>query len=303
MISLKTIKEQYIDSVLEQTDFNFNIFVNAGEYKTATRNQNTVKEYINGVFLLTQPETQVLSSNLKAYALETTLSFALPLKNYTDTDNEFILPKEVSKTGNTYSVAQFYEAISRAFEQAGSILNLTENNTNYIGGIGYQLPVPQSLQQRQFLGQTIDFRMSIAFALLPNGMSSQNVELSITYDGVTEKFTATDFEIAKTPALNSDIVASNDGNATNYSESTALSISCNVPLIQGSLMLDRIMAYCNGLANNEPMTVNIAYKVGEMSYLDFCTEVMIFGGVRVRGGGVSNLTAQISFVPYTELDG
>lgn len=304
MIRIETLKEQYIDSVLANTDFNFKIFTNAGEYKTATRENNTVNQYINGVFSVVQPDTQVLANNVKAYALETTLSFTIPLKPFSNSNNEFVLPKELNKNGETKTLDEFYLQISKAFESAGSVLSITEidedeNTVEYIGGIGYNLPIPQSLAQRQLVGHSIDFRVSIAFAFLPNGMSSQNVHIELEKDGVIEDLSAMNYEISRTPALQSDIFKDGQGEASNYAESTSLQISCNVPIFSGSIAESIVFGYLDGGTANTPVKVRVYYDTTPTKTI-LTQRKMILGGARVSGGGVNNLTAQISFVPYTE---
>lgn len=56
MLKIEDLKKGYVDKVFAKTPYNFRIYTDTGDYKKATRQGNSVTEYINGVFTLAGTE-------------------------------------------------------------------------------------------------------------------------------------------------------------------------------------------------------------------------------------------------------
>lgn len=305
MISIEQLKEQYIDTLLAKTHYNFNVGINASAYKVSTRYNNTVSSYINGIFALTQPEMQVLSNNVKAYAMETMLSLILPLKPTVNIDNEYIIPKEFyvpktsTETKKETTLSEFYDEIAQVMEEQGALISISDGEKVYSGAVAYQLPIPSTLAMQNIAGNSIEFRISISFALLVGGVSSQIVSIKIG----DEVATTTKWEIMKNPTLRGDVLDTRaNGETSNYAEATILQVSCDIPLVLGTDLFDRIMEYIDDGNPNDPFPIEIYYEIGDTQHTILSRENMIFGSARINGGGLTNLTASVSFVPYTEDD-
>ena len=85
MITLDQLKENYIMPLLNSTPFKFMIFTDAGNYRPPDRRKNTVTEYINGLFSLSQSEVQRLGGGLTAVALVTNIKILIPCGDNSDT--------------------------------------------------------------------------------------------------------------------------------------------------------------------------------------------------------------------------
>ena len=102
MITLDQLKDTYVMPLLNSTPFKFMIFTDAGNYRHPDRRKNTVTEYINGLFSLSQSEVQRLGGGLTAVALVTNIKLLIPCGDNSDT----------SYTGELRIVQQIRDALS-----------------------------------------------------------------------------------------------------------------------------------------------------------------------------------------------
>lgn len=282
MITLDQLKDNYITPVLQKTELPFIVFTDAGDWKNAFRRKNTVTEYINGLFQLTQSEIQNLGGGVTAYALVTSLSFLVPCGDEPDPDH----------TGELQFVQTVRDALSSAFSN-NTKLKVTIDGKEYVGGVAYSLPAADLRALRPYAADSLIYTCSITFSYLENAVNSSDVTIMV--DGETIAYTRFAFGRAISPSA--DLFAeSTNGEATVYAENSTFSIDLESPASSTSAFSSAVLNYIMGVfAVNTPRAVSV--KLGET---DIRTMTMILGECSAHGESVSNLVYKISLIPYVE---
>lgn len=277
MIQIETIKT-FILNTLGQTDYKFKIFTDAGEFQKAVRHGNAVEEYINGCLIIADTDTETLSGGEVAVAVETTL--------------EFVIPVDEAKADGVYQdIVNFREDLSAAFEKATKISFTDDAGHTYTGGVSYSLPTSGEIAIRQGVGLSYTYICSISVAYIKNGVNTADVRLLIDKSPVS--FMSINFSRV-TSYIADTYKTAGDVSASGYGESAAFTIKFTVPALQGVESSTAIGRYLLGFENpNTPHRVELI--VPGLGTKDI---PMIFGNCESGGSGVSNLSYNVSLVPY-----
>ncbi len=277
MLTLNTLKENYIDIILNKTGLPFSVYTDAGDFEKAIRNYNSVTEYINGLFTVSGSNVEFTGDGGEMVSLTTELKFILRLNDVTDENGEFP------------NIAQFREALSQAFSSVSPRFNITEEGKTYSVVAAYSFPATGVREQRSTLGDSITFSCTVFFAYLSNALNASDVK--ITLDGETIPFL--EFNIARRPS----IVASQYSDSVNtegkaYAESAAFTIDLSLPAFitkLGGACADYIL----GLEDANALHT-VVLDFGDKTI----TKEMVFGESHAVGQGVENVRYNVSLVPY-----
>lgn len=278
MITLDQLKDNYIMPVLNKTGLPFMIFTDAGDFLAAERRKNTVTEYINGLFKLTQSEIQKLGAGLTAVAIVASLQILVPCDD------------EPDYTGGLLFVQQIREALSEAFSQNVK-LSITSEGKTYVGGVSYSLPAADMRNLRPMTGDSLIYTCTVTFAYLENALNA--TDITITIDGTEVPYTT--FQLTRSVTPSADLYAnSTNGEAHAYAENSRFTIDLETPASTvGALSL----AIANHIMGNTNVNTPHAVVV-TLGGIANRTVQMMFGECSANGAGVSNVVYKISLIPY-----
>ena len=280
MITLDQLKENYIMPLLNSTPFKFMIFTDAGNYRPPDRRKNTVTEYINGLFSLSQSEVQRLGGGLTAVALVTNIKILIPCGDNSDT----------SYTGELRIVQQIRDALSEVLSQNVK-LSITSDGKTYVGGVSYTLPSAELRNLRQGIGDSLEYIFSITFAYLENALNATDVKILI--DGAEIAYTS--FLLTRRINPSADLYKnSTNGEAKAYAENSTFTIDLEMPALSDSPPSLTILNHILWITS-----VNTSHTV-VLTIGDITTQTfnMMFGECSASGAGVSNIVYKVSLLPF-----
>ncbi len=277
MLQLNVLKENYIDVILNKTGLPFFIYTDAGDFKKAVREYNSVTEYINGLFTVSGSQVDFTGDGGELVTLTTELKFLLRLND--DTDTEGMFP----------NVTEFRQALSAAFSAVPPRFTITENGKTYSVVAAYNFPATGTREQRSVLGDSIAFSCTVFFAYLENALNASDVKIML--DGEVIPFL--EFNISRRPSV-AAVILNDSGNTEGvaYAESAAFAVDLTLPAFItkiGGTCADYILGISDANASH---TVVLDYGSKTV------TREMMFGECQAVGQGVENVRYNISLVPY-----
>lgn len=280
MITLDQLKDNYVMPLLNSTPFKFMIFTDAGNYRHPDRRKNTVTEYINGLFSLSQSEVQRLGGGLTAVALVTNIKLLIPCGDNSDT----------SYTGELRIVQQIRDALSEVLSQNVK-LSITSDGKTYVGGVSYTLPSAELRNLRQGIGDSLEYSFSITFAYLENALNATDVKILI--DGAEIAYTS--FLLTRRINPSADLYKnSTNGEAKAYAENSTFTIDLEMPALSDSppslTILNRILGITSVNTSH-----TVVLTIGDITTQTFN---MMFGECSASGAGVSNIVYKVSLLPF-----
>ena len=277
MLTLNTLKAEYIDQVLANSGLPFAIFTDTGDFEKATRNINSVTEYINGL-LTVSGSSREYAGDQEIVGISTELKFLVRIDDDPNADGSFD------------NIVNFRERLSQAFASVKPKFNVTEDNKTYTVVAAYNLPETGTRAQRPMVGDSLTYSCSVYFAYLSNAINATDVK--ITIDGEDVNFLAVG--LARRPSIVANLFTDNEnGESTVYAESSAFVIDLTMPAFitsMGGIVSDYILGISDA---NTPHTVTLTYGNGST-----LTRTMIFGESTGSGKGIENLRYTISLLPY-----
>lgn len=278
MITLDQLKDNYIMPILNSTPFHFMVFTDAGDYRAPERRKNTVTEYINGLFTLTQSEIQKLGAGLTAVAIVTSLRFLVPCDH--DPDHK----------GELQMVQQIRNALSEAFSQNVK-LSIVSDGKTYVGGVSYSLPAAELRNLQQGIGDSLEYVCTVTFAYLENAVNASDIKIFI--DGTEIPYT--NFLLTRRLNSSADLYKrATNGEAQVYAESSTFTIDLETPALYNSPASSEIINHILGVTSSNKLHTVV------LQFGDFVgrTSSMIFGECTASGAGVSNVVYKVSLLPY-----
>lgn len=277
MLTLEKLKEEYIDEVLANAGLPFSIFTDAGDFQKATRQGNSVTEYINGLLTVSGSSIEYAGEQ-EIVGISTELRFLVRLDDDKNTE------------GNFDSAVRFRQMLSQAFSSVKPKFNVTENGKTYTVVAAYNLPETGMRAQRPMLGDSLSYSCTVYFAYLSNAINATDVK--ITIDGEEVNFLAVG--LARRPSIVANLFTDSvNGESAVYAESAAFVIDLTMPAfvsVMGGVIADYILGVSEA---NTPHTVTLTYGNGTS-----ITRTMIFGECAGDGQGIENLRYTVSLVPY-----
>lgn len=293
-ITIKDIKEQYIAVALAKMPYRFKVFTDIGAYVKSMLVKNKQKSTINACLQTTDSDVLLLGGGLKAVAINCSLRFLIPVPDESINNNgEF--------DGDYGFVNEFRERLAGVFATSDKLELKSANGKTYVGGVSSGFPIGGELAQRQGIGYSYEYTCYLEFAYLANALNASDVKFFLDNDPVAIPYTQ--YTISREATLTANIFSTSTiGESQTYAENTVLGINLSLPAIDpsSSPSAKTIYNYLLGLDNenaNTPHKLIIKYGTNEN-----LTLTVIFGKVADAGEGISNVSRQISFVPYVEAE-
>ena len=284
-ITIKEVKEQVIIPALSSTSYRYKIFSSAGEYQSSMQIKNLRVGTVNTLIETTDSDIALLGCGINAVAMNVRITFLIPVDD-TAVDGDYSI------------VEDFREQLSDAFSQAQKITITTNRGTdkerNYVGAVSVGLPVGGQLMQRQGIGKSYEYTCYLEIAFLENAVNSSDVHFWLDGDDKEIPFTA--FSITRKNTLTANLYStSTNEESRTFAENSTFGVDLTMPAITASASItgEAVNNYVLGKSKaNEPHTLVVK--------IDGVTEehTVIFGEVITNGGGMENVSWQVSFVPY-----
>ncbi len=270
---------------LATTPYRYKIFSSVGAYKKTRDYKNLRVGTINALIETTDSDISLLGGGIRAVAMNVSVTFLIPIED-TAVDGEYAIAED------------FREQLSDAFSTAQKVtlvLNAgTANETTYIGALSVGLPVGGQLLQRQGIGKSFEYICYLEIAFLENAVNSSDVYFYLDGDETPIPFTT--FTISRKNTLTANLYSSSGNQESQaFAENSTFGVDLSMPAIASTASVTgkAINDYIMGVtAANAPHTLKSVINGSEN------TQVVIFGEVTTNGGGIDNVSWQVSFVPY-----
>lgn len=234
MISLNTLKNYIQDRLnaiaqsLNLNEYVFSIVADTGEYQPPIREDNTVTEYINGVFTLLSSDVANLTDGTAIVTQNCSLQIAVRLTDLTS-DEEYngqLIENDSTKLENIRHILSM-------LTQETKVETLQDNeNNSYLTSIAYQFAQSGQRGQLAFLGDSFTFSIFAYFWFVENGLNSRQAYYTI--DGIALPYQSMSVTASKT--LDANIFANtSDGLARNISLQRQWSASLEFPFVNNGI--------------------------------------------------------------------
>lgn len=277
---LKTIIENGLNQV-PNSNFVFNLFSETGDYKAPERDRNSVKQYINGILSVSSSEV-IPTNGINVSTLVTKIEFIVPV-NDEYTDSAPILFTEVRNV-----IAAYFEKTN--------VVNLNDDNTDYVVGMYAELPTTGEVNIRNGIGESINYTVTIYFSFVENGESSMDYEFYLN----GTKIPYTSANISRINSSESGVYNTSTSQDINYivkniPVSSAFSVTMSIPSLSNNQAVNLIK---NALFKGqiEPLTLKV--KENETNYYEY--DVLISNNSMALQG-VQNAGLQVTFIEHKSL--
>ena len=285
-IKIEDIKTQYVIPQLARLPYRFKVFTDVGRYERSMRQKNAKISTINALFQTSDSDVMLLGGGLRAVGINLTLTFLVPVP-------DSVINEDGAITDYAF-IEEFRYGLEDVFANTEK-LTLTSNGKTYVGGVSSSFPMPGELMQRQRIGQSFEYTCYLEIAYLANALNSSDV--SFYLDGDIGAIPYTSYSIRRESMLSANTYSNSDnGEGKTYAENSVFGVDFVLPALDSSASptSETIYNYLLGLEPaNTPHTLRIVYGVGNE------TEMTVIFGKTIDGGeNVTNVSRQISFVPY-----
>lgn len=277
---LKTIIENGLNQV-PNSNFVFNLFSETGDYKAPERDRNSVKQYINGILSVSSSEV-IPTNGINVSTLVTKIEFIVPV-NDEYTDSAPILFTEVRNV-----IAAYFEKTN--------VVNLNDDNTDYVVGMYAELPTTGEVNIRNGIGESINYTVTVYFSFVENGESSMDYEFYLN----GTKIPYTSANISRINSSESGVYNTSTSQDINYivkniPVSSAFSVTMSIPSLSNNQAVNLIK---NALFKGqiEPLTLKV--KENETNYYEY--DVLISNNSMALQG-VQNAGLQVTFIEHKSL--
>lgn len=286
MITINDIKEQYIEPILSQLPYIFQVYTDLGDYERATRENNIRHSTINGVMTVTESDISLLGGGLKASAVNMSLRFLIPVP-----DEAF--DEEGGYSGDYTFVEEFRERLASVVATSEKITLTDADGNSYVGAVSSGFPMSGELAQRQIIGYSFEYTCYLQFAYLKNAVNASDALFYL--DGDTTPLPITGFAIGRNSTLTANLLSSStNGESGVFAENSVFTVDVTLPVINpsSSTAAQNIYDYLMGVDDmNEEHTLQVIYA-GKTTTLS-----VIIAKTVDSGEGAANVTRQLSFAP------
>lgn len=254
---------------------NYKIFADAGSFKQGIKTRKGNISYVNGVM-------QVISSaivpiqTLCIATLTARLDIVVQLPSAE-------LDEQTIKTNRAALDEYFAKSAVQALEDdSGKVFTVA---------VSYSLANTGSIEQRDGLGTSLVFSITISYSFIQNGLNSYNC--IFTLDGVQLAYTKAN--ITRVPVMESNPYNAN-GNSQNIATSSTLSFDLEVPATdEKSTTSVSVLGYILNGSLTDKHILKVTLGGIEKTY------TVLFGQVNIALDGVQNAGHAISFVEAVTL--
>lgn len=284
MIELLTIAQNIESALNTQAEADgipqrFRIFADAGKYKAAARNGNTVTEYINGVVTAVSSEVIPYKGGIKVASQMARLELMVGIAD--------------GQVYETY-LAPIKACMNSVF-QTPTVKELEdESGEKYSASITYTLTnINDYIEQRQGIGLSIPFVAYVEISYVTNGVNSDNIIVTWKSSEMAEAVQIPYLVCQLTRSMSPDtqVYANSGGVQQSKQISTTFGLDITVPVIKPtqSVLMQKILKFVlTGENTVADVTINVS---GETT-----TKKMIFGSTTTAIEGVQNAGLQFALV-------
>ena len=195
MIALNTLKEQ-IESKLNALGtikgLHFYVVTDTGEYKKPERVDNTVTDFVNGVFTLIGSEVSNLTDGTIIATQTANLSLAMRLPDFS-ADEEY---NAKLIEGSETKILQLREVLQSITQSSEFEEMQDENGTSYFVSTVYQFANTGQRAMLPQIGDSMTFSLNIVYMFVQNGVNTRNT--TFTLGGLLFPYQAMTINRAKT---------------------------------------------------------------------------------------------------------
>lgn len=200
MITLEKLLEKLTEQINQVNNdgsygYNFNLVLDTGEYKPPTRIDNTVIEYVNGVFSLLNSDVVTLSGGYK-YATQTCqLKVEISLPNHQE-DREY---NNVIYEGSDTVIKKmrsFFDTLASQSKQFPLIVREGNKEITYVVSVVYSYATSDNRAQAPQDGDSYVFSLIAYYSFVENGVNSQ--DFTFLFDGYLFPYESMTINRAKT---------------------------------------------------------------------------------------------------------
>lgn len=293
-VSLNDIRDFYLLRKLATTNFRYRVFTSEGEYVETVKNANLKVGTINAIMSVENTDIMVLGGGIKAVSLSCKVSFLIPIDDYAD-----------AVTHNYPMLEEFKQGLTSIFP-ASETLNMTIRNVTCVGAFSAGYPIPGFINQRQYIGNSMEYTVYIEVAYLQNAINSNNIKFYL--DSFPSALPVSAFNFSRRSVLLGNVYSdSANTEARVYAESSSFGVDLAMPAVSPATGVGALIyKYTMGeIPANEAHTLKIVTTVqgdnGSISYTKAIN--VIFGEVFYDGAGTDNVSTKVSFVPYVGAEG
>ena len=293
MISLKNLAKA-IEQDLNNTDagFRFKIFPDAGSFKKAVREGNTVIKYINGVLSAVSSEVSNVSANddKLVYATQTaTLKLIYSLEDFAE---DIAIENEEGNVVETLlgyetRIENLKDALNSYF-QGIKTENMTDDNGKTFSVTSVFLFIANGERaQNSIVGDSITFTTYIYYSFIQNGLNTTNLKLEL--DG--EPIPYQTITLFRTPTTDGNVYSnSNNGATKNISLQSNFNLSLTLPAMTNNLTNRIIKNLLDGEINQAHILRVVVEPDIERFYL------VCYGENSVIGETIKNIGLRLSLI-------
>lgn len=252
----------------EDSNVQFQIYADGGDYEPPQREGNKVYFNINGVGSIT--ENNIVPINNLLVATQT-LSVVVMLG---------IDPNK----GVEESVEPFRSLLSSWLAQPQKI-NLENDGKNYSVTVYGSQPQAGELLQRDNIGKSLPYSFNVYFSMVQGGISS--FDLQLTFDG--EPIPYMEASVSMAVVTEGGVFSATDGQVQNYPTSYGLQIDLTVPALENNNLTTAFAKWLLTKTRNTH-SVTIGYAGEEGTYN------MIFAQSNITARGLDNIGQSITLI-------
>ena len=243
----------YINDFMPNERYLFHIANEAGQYRKATRDGNTVTKYINGVLSLMGDEKAGVTPDTVNASLEAVFEFIIP-----DIDRLYTITEE---DGSVIGTITFKDAVRELVDATLSATEqdyMQDDDENYfLVTTSYSFANTGALDIRPQTGESLTMTVFIDYSIVASGVSAANLEMWM--NGVVRIY-PTRLDITR-HSVQEGVIPSDIDTSKTLTQTTQLTIAINKPL-RFDIFDEEALKYIAYGGSAKKMSVTIMYPVG-----------------------------------------
>lgn len=247
----------YINDFMPNERYLFHIANEAGQYRKATRDGNTVTKYINGVLSLMGDEKAGVTPDTVNASLEAVFEFVIP-----DIDRLYTITEE---DGSVIGTITFKDAVRELVDATLSAAEqdyMQDDDENYfLVTTSYSFANTGALDIRPQTGESLTMTVFIDYSIVASGVSAANLEMWMPdASGVLVRIYPTRLDITR-HSVQEGVIPSDVDTSKTLTQTTQLTIAINKPL-RFDTFDEAALKYTAYGGSVKKMNVKIIYPMG-----------------------------------------
>ena len=285
--------EDKLNEILGQSVKQIKLFLDGGDYTKPYVDLNEVHDdYVQGVSMLNSSSIVPINGIL-VQTFNVGTEIAVPI----DTDIIANVKEDGSIEMDSQEYADSIEPYRLAIEKLASqtyLETVEADGKNY--AVSYTVSQPRTgrIYQRDGLGFSISFSFVVDYAIIQNGINSQDIE--IEFNG--ERVPFTQLSIVRSPVMDAGAFSNTNGTAKNYLSVSALQISLSVPALTNNTLTQEHFYF---LLTGIPVIFDVSIAIKGYNGNNPQTYKMMFGDCNIAAKELDNVGQSITLVEALEL--